>query len=731
MNSPFCGLLILLYSTISDAQVVDDGYYVSGKVRSKCGHVGFFCKNGIKSQVSEGYYSIGGHEDGTTRSGQIKCEYGHYCKNGEKIKCPAGKFGAELGLASSDCSGECLAGYYCPIGSVSGNQHPCGSPSVYCPSGSIEPVSVRDGYYSIGGSGSHLTHTSEVITPPGYFAHQGQKFSCFEGSYGNEYGLFEPYCSGFCDAGYYCPPGSVSPKQNICGNSSVYCPYASAEPRPVRKGYYTSRVDDICPPGQWRNLTKINDKTIFPIVTESPIPTSSTLSPCQPCENGSFKFVPGNEHSLCLPCPKYTTISALDRTTCTCLMEYLYFNKTLNQCVKVSSNFKPVDDEIFANTELTRYEEFPCEKGHYCINGTRYPCPAGKYGSTIGNTNSSCDGMCSAGFYCPEGSISTMQYPCGKSNLFCPEGSPSPIFVRSGFFSNELKDDMFKDSELICPPGYWCENAVRKPCPAGRWGNSSGLVSSLCDGPCLAGYFCPEGSVSDSAFRCGSINVHCPEGSDSPIVTEMGYYSSRVGLQPSLPYAFDETSTMEIQVLCEQGYFCENGIRTQCPPGSYGVGVGGKSLSSACLPCSAGYYCPSQANFPSLTSEDRECGGPNVICPIGSAYPLDVSLGYYSVHNEYELICEPGHWCKDGIKNKCPAGSYGNEYGLWSVRCSGFCPAGFYCEEGVSDPIPCQANTYSVAGLDQCISCGPSSELIENSEMRCKDSRRCCQYRAY
>ena len=52
---------------------------------------------------------------------------GHYCPgDGSKKACPAGRYGNQQLLTTSDCSGSCEAGFYCPEGSVSSNEELCG-----------------------------------------------------------------------------------------------------------------------------------------------------------------------------------------------------------------------------------------------------------------------------------------------------------------------------------------------------------------------------------------------------------------------------------------------------------------------------------------------------------------------------------------------------------------------------------------------------------------------------
>ena len=78
--SGIISLILISYTKLSLANInqVEDGYFVSGKEKSKCGHEDVFCKHGIKTKVIAGYYSIGGGKDGNTRNAQRICDVGHY-----------------------------------------------------------------------------------------------------------------------------------------------------------------------------------------------------------------------------------------------------------------------------------------------------------------------------------------------------------------------------------------------------------------------------------------------------------------------------------------------------------------------------------------------------------------------------------------------------------------------------------------------------------------------------
>ena len=91
---------------------------------------------------------------------------GAYCTDGVVYDCPAGKYGRAERLESSDCSGPCQKGYFCPPGSTSRVQ---------------------------------------MVCPAGY--------------YGSEEGLGTSECSGSCERALDCPPGSTSKSPNLRASS--------------------------------------------------------------------------------------------------------------------------------------------------------------------------------------------------------------------------------------------------------------------------------------------------------------------------------------------------------------------------------------------------------------------------------------------------------------------------------------------------------------------------------
>ena len=66
--------------------------------------------------------------------------------------------------------------------------------------------------------------------------------------------------------------------------------------------------------------------------------------------------------------------------------------------------------------QLLRTHQLSCNPGSYCVQGKKYPCPAGFYGNTSFLVNVTCTAVCPEGSYCPEGA---------SEPILCPAGTPS------------------------------------------------------------------------------------------------------------------------------------------------------------------------------------------------------------------------------------------------------------------------------------------------------------------
>jgi hypothetical protein len=225
----------------------------------------------------------------------------------------------------------------------------------------------------------------------------------------------------------------------------------------------------------------------------------------------------------------------------------------------------------------TRYDILICPKGYYCVNGIKEACPGGTYGDSEGLSTENCTGLCDSAYYCGLASITPKQNICGTNpNFYCPKGSDHPLPVALGYYADKWVNDIGYMSQKICDRGAYCINGVKTLCPAGRYGAEVQSIDPLCSGICMAGYWCPEGSIKSTQEKCGLISSFCPEGSAKPNTVSQGYYTVATTIQnvTLLLYPIiNETSksnltsldllerelSLELQAdqnLCEPGYYC-------------------------------------------------------------------------------------------------------------------------------------------------------------------------------
>ncbi len=357
-----------------------------------------------------------------------------------------------------------------------------------------------------------------------------------------------------------------------------------------------------------------------------------------------------------------------------------------------------------------RENQTKCEPGWYCVDGVRAQCPAGRYGTGEGISDSNCTAECPSGSY-------------------CPQGSPDPIACPAGTYgaSPGLSD---KACSGLCQPGHYCPagstatNQTR--CRAGIYGAEEGLTNSQCSpvcepegsgGPnatssrgdgrfcdvrhCWAGYFCREASISPRNANCGNASVYCPPSSSYPTPVDPGYYTVGPVSSPGEMQQAEDGPFRFHQVLCERGHYCVHGVKYECPQGYYGVDEG--LIDPLCSgTCDPGYICSVASPSPT----QQVCGtDASVYCPEGSYENITVPDGYYSVGHDITTrqsiqACDPGHWCSGGIQRICAAGRYSSS-GSSTEDCDGLCDRGYYCPEGSTSPAQedCPAGRYGHLGM--------------------------------
>ncbi|CAM9516191.1 unnamed protein product, partial [Phaeothamnion confervicola] len=379
-----------------------------------------------------------------------------------------------------------------------------------------------------------------------------------------------------------------------------------------------------------------------------------------------------------------------------------------------------------------------CPAGSWCVDGQRFLCPIGHYGASSGLSSPNCTAACQEGFACPEGTI--VPQPCTNPSQICPAGMGEPVPVKDGYFGGggkasvaaaptsrramTLYSNGLYSWEAACPRGHFCGSGRatacprgsytdaegstscrqcpersycpagcrRFRCPAGRWGASWRSTNASCDGSCSEGYYCPIGSSRPDEIPCGPWSFPCPAGYTTEDPAEDRY--------PWLAVAQKRTP----QQLCRPGYYCRGGVRFLCAAGYWGRSW--DATSAACDgACEEGYFCPEGSTSP----RQKECGDESVFCPSGSAAPTPVSSGWFTTGGSRdgggggennsstgaesipatrsgEARCEPGSWCRGGVRFLCAAGHWGGEFGQTSVSCSGACHPGHFCHEGSADP---------------------------------------------
>ena len=102
-------------------------------------------------------------------------------------------------------------------------------------------------------------------------------------------------------------------------------------------------------------------------------------------------------------------------------------------------------------------------------------------------------------------------------------------------------------------------------CAAGRFGCSTHLAASDCNGLCFGGYFCEEGSTSPTQHACPTPSHFCPRGAGAPTAVSPGFYS-----------------TVDSQEECPPGSFCAGGFKVRALDGrTHTCGCG--SVDRACV----------------------------------------------------------------------------------------------------------------------------------------------------
>lgn len=301
------------------------------------------------------------------------------------------------------------------------------------------------------------------------------------------------------------------------------------------------------------------------------------------------------------------------------------------------------------NSNITAEQPFPCPIGYYCQGGAVTDQPL--------YANFSTPQKCFDGFFCPRGSST-------------PEGKGP------------------------CPTGHYCpSDTLAVKCERGHYCPGVGNTKPL---PCYPGTYAPNETQS-SCVLCEKGEI-CPGWNRTePLPCPAGFVCDSSGLS-------------EPNVLCPNGYYCDEGTTTRdplgygkpprpCPPGVFCLAGVAHNITIEWVPsveegkwspqpCSEGYFCEEASSLPRGSGPCFE----GHYCPPGTDYPVEVPVGSFS-KNQGSIV-----------PTLCFPGTYSPRRG--SIECR-VCPAGFTCQGyGTYVPKICRAGTYrSLADSVTCKLC--------------------------
>jgi hypothetical protein len=281
-----------------------------------------------------------------------------------------------------------------------------------------------------------------------------------------------------------------------------------------------------------------------------------------------------------------------------------------------------------------------CPGGHKCAAATVDPVPCGL--GKVSDVGSATCSACHAGYICTAEATSLSAM---LSTMACPPG----LFCRTGL--QNVSD------AVPCPKGHYCPEGTPEPvdCPVGTFNNATQQSSiSAClpctagaycleesivpNGPCAAGYFCPD-NITTGEFINGVAELivgsfgprqePCAGGSYRNLTG--GRFQSDCDTCPAGYYCPPGSSK---PTTCPRGYYCQDGFAapTPCPKGT--VGSSPRAISQDnCTACSPGFFCDREGSW--QTTGPCDAG---YICYGGAATstPTDGVTGE---------ICPAGGYC--------------------------------------------------------------------------------------
>ena len=233
---------------------------------------------------------------------------------------------------------------------------------------------------------------------------------------------------------------------------------------------------------------------------------------------------------------------------------------------------------------------------------------------------------CTAGYYCPQGTITELPCLSGTYLPYKGRGNITDcITTPAGFWSGSASIDFI---DKPCAAGYYClqgsTNSTPLPCPKGTFRSITGGADATDCGNCPAGYYCPT-IATVTPINCPQ-GSYCPLGTISPVYCPKGTYGPNTNRWDSRSctlcdagYFCDKKGMIVLtdDNKCDAGYYCKSGSKrpepddggitgSPCPTGGYCLRgastpsmcaagnlmlITGTSSSANCYNCPRGYYC--------------------------------------------------------------------------------------------------------------------------------------------
>ncbi|CBZ49792.1 hypothetical protein NCLIV_002800 [Neospora caninum Liverpool] len=465
------------------------------------------------------------------------CKSGHVCDAGSGVgrPCPAGSYFKASNAATT--AGSCLPctlGHYCRAGQIAG---PC-APGFLCGLGNWLPNPNADYMPPSPFIPSSESHSAVLLTlenwrnlaagvslyggipcPPGHYCVAGATTPAACGANTARLetgGRWKNDCS-LCPAGYFCKDNDPVPYPCPRG---FYCPFASREPSPCPEGTLGSREkaeslgDCVSCPSGFHCPAGTSDLADDGLLCSAGYYCPEGTKEPVPCIPGTYNaFTGGASAESCLPCPAgfFCSSEGTARPTSICPAGYYCPAGSMSPVICPPSSFCPLQSSAPKACAAAGFycplgapSPEPCPSGALCVAGAREPtlCPKGTFlpppaVGTVGGSEAQC-------VICPAGSFADAAGSTGCS--ICSAG----FLCYEGCISSE-PESKETDKGQLCPLGHFCLPGALEasPCPAGSAGMRRGLKAEEDCTLCPAGTF-NELSGQSTCSMCGASATSVP-----------------------------------------------------------------------------------------------------------------------------------------------------------------------------------------------------------------------------